>query len=131
MTVCEDMKCSLCCRDREIILTHGDIDRLLTMGHYEQTFAKPSKWKHNLKELVFVDGACIFLKDGKCSVYHNRPTGCRVFPMTLGDRGGEIDPSCPHGDHFRIDPVFLRDAENGLKDIVADIERTMAISMEK
>ncbi|MBN1389892.1 MAG: YkgJ family cysteine cluster protein [Candidatus Thermoplasmatota archaeon] len=131
MTICMDMKCTKCCQEREIVLTHDDVHKLLTMGHYEQTFARPSKWGHNLKELVFIQGKCIFLKDGICSVYKNRPAACRAFPMTLGDRGPVIDPSCPHGEHFRNDPNFKTEAEIGLKLIIEDIERTIAYSTKK
>ncbi|MGA1848357.1 MAG: YkgJ family cysteine cluster protein [Thermoplasmatota archaeon] len=128
MTLCGDFQCSQCCTNREIILTHDDIHRLLTMGHYEQVFAKPSKWGHNLKEMIFVDGSCIFLQSGKCSVYNNRPTACRIFPMTLGKNGAEMDPSCPHGDHFARDNSFIESARSGLHRIIDDIERTISIS---
>ena len=82
MSICAQHNCSICCHDREVVLTHEDVSRLLTMGHYEQTFARPSRHGHNLKELVFLGGECIFLKTGKCSVYYNRPTACRIFPMS-------------------------------------------------
>ena len=131
VTICGDIGCSKCCHDREVVLTHHDIDRLLTMGHYEQTFARPSRWGHNLKELIFFQGECIFLQGGKCAVYNNRPTACRAFPMTLGETGSEIDPSCPHGDHFRVDDSFVEEAGNGLKRIIEDVERTIAISKKE
>jgi len=128
LTVCGDINCSKCCHDREIVLTHHDIDRLLTMGHYEQTFARPSRWGHNLKELIFFQGECIFLQKGKCSVYSNRPTACRIFPMTMGESGMEIDPSCPHGQVFKNDQVFMKEAGNGLQRIIEDVQRTLAIA---
>lgn len=35
------------------------------------------------------DQSCIFLKDGKCSIYEGRPRVCRLYPFTVkgGDRG--------------------------------------------
>ena len=128
LTICGDISCSKCCHDREVILTHQDIERLLTMGHYEQTFSRPSRWGHNLKELIFYQGECIFHQGGKCSVYSNRPTACRIFPMTLGVSGMEIDPKCPHGSQFRSDPAFMQEAGNGLQRIIEDVERTISLS---
>lgn len=128
MTICGDLNCSRCCHEREIVLTHDDIDRLLTMGHYEQTFARSSRWGHNLKELIFIDGDCIFLKGGRCSVYANRPTACKVFPLTLGDSGPTVDPSCPHRETFSRDNVFIREAGKGLQRIIEDVEKTISRS---
>ncbi|MFW3146148.1 MAG: YkgJ family cysteine cluster protein [Thermoplasmatota archaeon] len=126
MTICGNLNCSQCCHDREVILTHSDIEKLLTMGHYEQTFARPSRWGQNLKELIFYNGTCIFLEGGKCSVYGNRPTACRIFPVTLGDDGPELDLSCPHRENFKHDSSFMTQANSGLKRIVEDVQNTIA-----
>jgi len=95
------------------------------MGHYEQTFARPSRHGHNLKELVFLGGECIFLRSSKCSVYYNRPTACRIFPMTLQENGPGLDPLCPHCSSFKEDPEFMEVSETGLNRIIADVQRTL------
>lgn len=125
VSICGNLNCEKCCQDREIILTHDDINRLLTMGHYEQTFARASDWGYNLKEMIFQDGKCVFLKDGNCSVYDNRPTACRIFPLTIGEHVGMIDSSCPHAIIFEKDERFLSEANHGLKRIIEDIESTI------
>ena len=125
MSICAQHNCSICCHDREVVLTHEDVSRLLTMGHYEQTFARPSRHGHNLKELVFLGGECIFLKTGKCSVYYNRPTACRIFPMTLQENGPGLDTLCPNCSDFRQDGEFVVMAENGLNRIISDVQRTL------
>ena len=125
MSICERLNCSHCCHDREVILTHEDVTKLLTMGHYEQVFARPSRHGHNLKELIFERGDCIFLKSGRCSVYENRPTACRIFPFTYDETGGSIDPACPHGDSFENDENFLRNSRIGMEIIVQDVEKTV------
>lgn len=78
-----------------------------------------------MKEMIFMDGDCIFLKDGSCSVYENRPTACRIFPLTSNGNEGMIDQSCPHADKFETDPLFLSEANSGLKRIIQDIEETI------
>lgn len=126
MSVCGDLNCSKCCHNREIILTKEDVQRLLLMGHYEQTFAQPSRHGHSLKELIFIQGDCIFLKDGKCSVYENRPTACRIFPYTITDDGEGFDHDCPHCGAFSDDQSFISNGKDGIKRIINDIETTMS-----
>jgi Fe-S-cluster containining protein len=53
-----------------------------------------------LRELRFVDGHCVFLKEGKCSVYAARPVQCKTWPFwpeTLKQRvwREEVVPFCP------------------------------------
>ena len=131
MTICGDIQCSLCCHEREVILTRHDIERLLTMGHYEQVFAKPSIHGHNIKELIFMDGECIFLKGGKCSVYHNRPTACRIFPYTFDNGRETVDSQCPHGRDFENDPNFISNGKEGLQRIIEDIQRSIDLSIKR
>ena len=131
MTICGDLNCSLCCHEREVILTHEDINRLLTMGHYEQTFSKSSRHGHNLKELIFIDGDCIFLNKGSCSVYHNRPTSCTIFPFTMVNGDETIDRDCTHSSMFENDQVFISSGREGLQGIIKDIQHTISSSIER
>jgi len=38
----------------------------------------------NHRQVQFTAGACIFLKNGRCSVYDARPTQCRTYPFWPG-----------------------------------------------
>jgi Fe-S-cluster containining protein len=101
------------------------------MGHYEQTFARQSRHGHNLKELIFMDGDCIFLKNGSCSVYNNRPTACKIFPYTM-DKGDEcFDTGCPHHKEFEKDEAFIDSARDGFSRIIEDIQSTMSKFQER
>lgn len=33
--------------------------------------------------LKTIEGKCIFLKNGKCSIYQNRPIDCKLFPFDI------------------------------------------------
>ena len=125
MSKCGDLNCSLCCHNREIFLTQDDVDRLCYMGHYEQTFAVPSRYGGNLRELCFIDGDCIFLRNGICSVYENRPTSCRIFPYTLTEHGEGIDHNCPHHREFEMEQNFVSNGKAGLQRIIRDIEKSL------
>lgn len=39
------------------------------------------------------DAACIFLKDGRCSIYEARPRTCRIYPFSMGpgERGRDFE----------------------------------------
>jgi hypothetical protein len=48
--------------------------------------------------------------------------------LTLGDGGPAVDISCPHGEIFKQDQVFIREAGKGLQRIIDDVERTISKS---
>ncbi len=60
--------------------------------------------------------ACVFLDtdssdpqaSGLCSIYDNRPTGCRTYPLILNSEDEAfLDPLCPHRDEFPEVPSTL------------------------
>lgn len=57
----------------------GEAERMEAVGDAPLTFTR--------------EGACGFLKDGRCSVYSVRPLVCRLF----GAVAGETLLQCPHG----------------------------------
>lgn len=42
------------------------------------------------------NGSCIFLMDGRCSVYPARTRTCRIYPLTVGpgERGRDLNTAC-------------------------------------
>lgn len=60
------------------------------------------------------DHGCIFLKDGRCSVYEGRPQTCRIYPFFAcpGERGKAYDVfQCMdrHASHFTGGKVLVKD----------------------
>jgi len=59
------------------------------------------------------DHACIFLKDGKCSVYEARPHVCRFYPFTVapGSRGKDFQYllCTERSHHFGSGSVVVKD----------------------
>jgi|TARA_B100001750_G_scaffold109095_1_gene86206 Fe-S-cluster containining protein len=60
--------------------------------------------------------ACVFLDTesddpqapGLCSIYENRPIGCRTYPLILNeDDMAFLDTLCPHRDEFPEAPPAL------------------------
>lgn len=82
-----------CCKNIDITLTPYDILRLknrlnLTSGEFLLGFTEPYEMDMNsIAGVKFkpVDGgtACQFMTDEGCSVYEDRPTACRYYPVAL------------------------------------------------
>jgi Fe-S-cluster containining protein len=90
-------------------LTEADVARIEASGHTDFYFVNDDL---DL-QLVNVDGHCVFLLDGLCSVHGVRPEGCRVYPLILDlsvDRV-VLDALCPWAEEFEFgqeDRVQLR-----------------------
>jgi Fe-S-cluster containining protein len=98
-------------------LTEVDAAQLEAAGHRDFFFINDD---HDL-QLVNVDGHCVFLINGRCSVHDDRPEGCRLYPLILDlsvDRV-VLDAFCPCAKEF----AFTRDDAVQLRRSVTDEER--------
>lgn len=111
---CDRHACSACCHDTEMPLTEEDIARLVKLGHPRDGFvAVGLGGVTHLKTVEAPEGApgrpCYFLKENRCSVYADRPQGCRIYPFTLTEEGRVVrDDDCPHRAEFPHDPSAQR-----------------------
>ena len=82
--------CGICCTETEMLLCKKDIKRLEKRGFCQNQFVNFDKIGYAL--LKNREGYCIFydLKNRKCSVYKDRPSGCRVYPVILDEETGII-----------------------------------------
>jgi Fe-S-cluster containining protein len=97
-------------------LTEADVARLEAAGNRDFFFVNDD---HDL-QLRNVDGHCIFLDNGLCSVHDDRPEGCRLYPLILDlsvDRV-VLDTVCPWTGEF----AFSLDDEVQLRRSVLDEE---------
>ena len=108
--------CHRCCLNTRMTLTEADAARLEAAGCQDFFFVNDD----DDLQLVNVDGRCIFLVDGRCSVHEERPEGCRLYPLILDlsvDRV-VLDASCPWANEFS----FTQDDRVQLRRSVADEE---------
>jgi Fe-S-cluster containining protein len=106
--------CHICCLDTRMTLTEADAARLEAAGYEDFYFVNDD---HDL-QLLNVDGHCIFLVEGRCSVHDDRPEGCRLYPLILDlsvDRV-VLDAVCPWAKEF----TFTQDDEVQLRRSVVD-----------
>jgi Fe-S-cluster containining protein len=79
-------------------LTEGDVARIEAAGRRDFYFVNDDL---DL-QLANVDGHCVFLVDGLCSIHDDRPEGCRLYPLILDlsvDRV-VLDAVCPWAAEF-------------------------------
>jgi Fe-S-cluster containining protein len=118
---CVRNACHICCLDTRMTLTEADVARLEAAGYEDFYFVNDD---HDL-QLLNVDGHCIFLVEGRCSVHDDRPEGCRLYPLILDlsvDRV-VLDAVCPWADEF----TFTQDDEVQLRRSVVDEGRESRI----
>jgi Fe-S-cluster containining protein len=49
-------------------------------------------------------GRCVFHDGRRCTIYKNRPEGCRLYPFVFDPDEAKVvlDAHCPHHDKFQI-----------------------------
>ena len=87
--------CGVCCTETEMLLSKRDIKRLEKTGFGQNLFVVLDK--HGYAQLRNREGYCFFYDrlNHQCSVYVQRPSGCRVYPVILDeDKGIILDGIC-------------------------------------
>lgn len=86
-------------------LTEADIRRIEALGHRREDF---SVLDEDLVPQLRNDGDhCVLLgEDGRCTIYADRPEGCRLYPLVWDRDAGRVvrDDFCPWNREFPIDP---------------------------
>jgi uncharacterized protein len=91
--------CGVCCTETEMLLSQQDISLLEMKGFVKSYFVKFDRQGYAL--LKNRDGYCVFydLCKKQCSVYSDRPLGCRVYPVILDEEKGIVfDDICDSRD---------------------------------
>ena len=81
-------------------LTEADVRRLERAGHRDFCHLEDD----GTLRLRNVDGRCVFLRQGRCAAYPDRPDGCALYPLiwyTEDDEAG-LHEFCPHRRQFRF-----------------------------
>ena len=82
--------CGVCCTETEMLLSKKDIKRLEKKGFSQNQFVNYDK--QGYAQLKNRNSYCVFydLNNRRCSVYMDRPSGCRVYPVILHEEKGII-----------------------------------------
>lgn len=96
---CLRHKCIKCCCETQMPLSAADT-RLLEDAGKSGFCAAQDGWLQLRNE----GGRCVFHDGSGCTVYKERPQGCRLYPVVFNEALGkaEQDPECPHGKEFPL-----------------------------
>ena len=75
-------------------LTNEDVERLEAAG--ERDFYHPAD--DGSLRLATIGDRCVFLLEGRCRVYPNRPDGCVLYPLVWNvvSREPDLHEFCPY-----------------------------------
>ena len=99
---CTDYGCIRCCLNTEMPLCDSDILRIAGLGFRDFLITKRS----GVRLLKNSMGRCVFHDGRRCTIYKDRPEGCRLYPFVfdLDEAKVVMDAHCPHRDKFQITP---------------------------
>jgi len=101
--------CGVCCTETQMLLSGKDINRLANRGFSKGFFVRFNR--EGYAQLKNREGYCVFynVQKRRCSVYVDRPSGCRVYPVIFDEKKGIIlDEICQSRN-------TVTDAEKSLK----------------
>ena len=86
-----------------MLLLDDDVQRIKDLGFTESYFAVDSD--DGFKMLKNGDqGRCVFHDGNQCTIYANRPAGCKLYPVIYDERIDRLvkDRSCPFRTEFDL-----------------------------
>ena len=131
-----NMPCfNACCRHADIQLTPYDILRLKDnqglsatefLKHHTVPFEMDKDGLPGIKLRTDDDGACGFMTEAGCSVYRDRPTACRYYPvghMAMREAGSSEDEAR----YFLIQEDHCKGHEEDREIAIDDYRRVASI----
>lgn len=111
---CIKNKCVQCCIDTMMILSNDDIKKIKNLGFKEEYFLLKKEGWLMLKN---IDGLCVFHDGSKCTIYINRPIGCKLYPVIFNKdkKCAVLDNDCPYRNCFKISNSLSKKLINVIK----------------
>ena len=102
MNVCKTHHCVTCCYETEMLLSDDDVKRIVGLGYEESYFVDSSDGFKMLKNNS--SGRCVFHDGKQCTIYANRPAGCRLYPIVFNENQNRPvkDRLCPFRAEFDL-----------------------------
>ncbi len=98
---CLENNCIKCCLETRMPLSNKDIIRIKKLGFNTNLFITSKKGWLQLKNK---DSKCIFHNGIVCTIYYDRPEGCRIYPIIYDkdENKAIFDKNCPYANKFII-----------------------------
>ena len=103
-----------------MLLLEEDVKRIVGLGYKEQFFASGSDGFKVLKNSS--EGRCVFHDGEKCTIYENRPKGCKLYPVIFDEdlMSAVKDELCPHREEFRLSPKARQELSDIYPKLIAE-----------
>ncbi len=107
---CKSHHCVSCCNGTEMFLLEADVQTIVSLGFKESSFSVESDGFKMLRNNSN-NGRCIFHDGKRCTIYSNRPAGCRLYPVIFDeDLDHPVrDGFCPYKDEFDLSSKVKRE----------------------
>jgi len=82
-------------------LSTSDIEGIRGLGFSEDFFVTKRDGELRLRNL---NGRCVFHNGKRCTIYNDRPEGCRLYPAVFDENKGRVvlHAYCPHHKEFQL-----------------------------
>jgi len=102
-------------------LTKKDVVRIRKKGYKTDEFTYEKDGELHLRNRM---KKCFFLKEGRCSIYEDRPEGCRIYPLIYDSDSRKFitDELCPHRSEFKVE----EGDKDRLKSLLRRVEKEKA-----
>jgi Fe-S-cluster containining protein len=90
-----------------MVLSYRDIENIQKMGYDRQFFVS----EHNgWLQLKNYQGRCVFHDGTRCTIYHQKPEGCTLYPVVYDkdNNCATLDQECPQKQSFFIEKSVVR-----------------------
>ena len=106
-----------------MLLLEDDVQRIIGLGFKEDSFAVESDGFKMLRNSSN-SGRCVFHDGKRCTIYSNRPAGCRLYPIIFDeDLDHPVrDESCPYRDEFVLSPKAKRELSDAHLKLIEERE---------
>jgi hypothetical protein len=106
-----------------MLLLEADVHRIVDLGFRESSFAAESDGFKMLRNSS--SGRCVFHDGKQCTIYSNRPAGCRLYPIIFDEDIDHPvkDGSCPYRDEFDLSLKAKRELSNVYPKLIEERRR--------
>lgn len=122
-SICQKTYCSLCCQNTNMVLSKEDMVRIVESGYPKEDFCFQDE--EGWIRLLNSKGRCVFHSGEKCTIYTQRPFGCRLYPIVydLDLEEPIYDEECPQPEHFKMDDATIQQLVSHIITLIKEREK--------
>src|SRR5208337_2737869 len=111
-----------------MLLLEADVQRIVSLGFKEISFTVESDGFKMLRNSS--SGRCVFHDGKQCTIYSNRPAGCRLYPIIFDeDLDHPVkDGLCPYRDEFDFSLKARRELSDVYPKLVEERRRRRVVA---